>query len=378
MSLYYQPTKIHAGVNAIDQVGEIVKKYGKRCFLVTTADEILKPLYEKVKKNLTGLGIEVIHYDGALPNPTTEIVEIGVCLLKESPCDVVLAVGGGSSIDSAKAIAFLNQIEDINWEEIFQTYHSPFDDYELISKDVLPLISIPTTAGTGSQVTQAAVLSKGKEKITFFHPCLFSKECILDPTLMKTLPARISASTGFDAFTHAFESYINPNSSFLSRQDSLKAMRVIIEILPKVLVEPDNLELRMQMSFADTLAGRALANAGAAVPHPLSEIIGGICKVAHGEALAVVYPSFIKHTHKNYKEPFNEVANLFNNIYGDKGYLQLEVEVRKFLSKIGLKQHLKELDVEVEVFQEILDSPTLTFLPFGGKEALQNILRDAY
>ncbi|MDZ7548528.1 iron-containing alcohol dehydrogenase, partial [Clostridium perfringens] len=127
-----------------------------------------------------------------------------------------------------------------------------------------------------------------------------------------TLPPRITASTGFDAFTHAFESFINKRASLLSSMDSLKAMELIIENLPKVMKEPSNIKYREKMSMADTLAGRALANSGAAVPHPLSEIIGGIAHVSHGEALAVVFPPYIKKSFEENKEKFNRVAQLFN------------------------------------------------------------------
>ena len=221
MFQYYQPTRIHFGAGKLDQLGDICKRYGTRALMVTTPDAPLQPLYARVKQILQKEGIEVIHFDEVMPNPDAEIVERGFALLKEHPCDFVLAVGGGSSIDTAKAIAFANGADHIDWDHIFSAYDSPFTIDPSYSEQHLPLISVPTTSGTGSQVTQAAVITRGKEKITFYHTDNFSRECILDPELMLTLPVRMSAATGFDAFTHAFEAYITPRASHYSKMDSL-------------------------------------------------------------------------------------------------------------------------------------------------------------
>ena len=344
--------------------------------MVTTPDGPLQPLYERVKGYLTEGGIKVVHFDQVSPNPSAEMVEAGFEMLKAAQADFVLGVGGGSSIDTAKALAFTNGQEKIDWEGLFQTYSSPYVNYESYSDTVLPLITVPTTSGTGSQVTQAAVITKGKEKITFYHPQLFSRECILDPELMLTLPARITASTGFDAFTHAFESYINPRAAHFSEIDSIEAMKLVINNLPKVLADPKDITLRSNMSMADTLAGRALANSGAQAPHPLSEIIGGITHLPHGEALAVVFPSFIKHSTEKNREKFLTVAKLFDP--NAKEAEELYGFLTAFLKEIHLLITMKDLNVSREDFEEVLKSPILDFLPFGSREELETILRESY
>ncbi|MEG1475185.1 MAG: iron-containing alcohol dehydrogenase [Longicatena sp.] len=369
---YYQPTRIHFGVNELSTLGNICKPYGNTCMLVSTPDAPLQPLYDRVKALLKAEGIKVVHFDKVEPNPTVEIVEAGFHLLKQKHVDFILAVGGGSSIDSAKAIAFTYGKESIDWDEIFNTYDSPFENYESYSDKCLPLISVPTTSGTGSQVTQAAVITRGKEKITFFHADNFSRECILEPELMLTLPKRMSAATGFDAFTHAFESYINPRASYYSEMDSLEAMKLVIENLPKVLAEPTNIEYRKMMCLADTLAGRALANSGASAPHPLSEIIGGIVHLPHGEALAVVFPAFVKQMQKQNEEKFHIVANLFSNS------TDLYEAIVNFLQTIGLYKKMIDFEVSRTDFEEILASPILDHLPFGSRSELENILKDSY
>lgn len=373
---YCQPTRIHFGEGRLKEISSICARYGEKCFLVTTPDVPLQPLYDRVKCYLNKGGIHVVHFDQVSPNPSAEMVEKGFELLKECKADFVLAVGGGSSIDTAKTLAFCNGQEKIDWDELFSRYSSPYINYEVYSDSSLPLITVPTTSGTGSQVTQAAVITRGKEKITFYHPSLFSRECIIDPELMLTLPKRITAATGFDAFTHAFESYINPRASFFSEKDSIEAMRLVIENLVKLLEEPANITYRSNMALADTLAGRALSNSGAQAPHPLSEIIGGITHLPHGEALAVVFPPFIKYSLDGNREKYLQIAKLFKQ--DAESADQLYEYICLFLKKIGLFKTLNELGVDKKEFEEVLKSPILDVLPFGTREELERILRESY
>ncbi len=373
---YCQPTRIHFGAGRIREIGRICKRYGRVGFMVTTPDEPLRPLYEKIKGLLLEQGMETVHFDQVSPNPSVEMVQKGFEQLRESKASFVLGVGGGSSIDTAKTLAFTNGKDAIDWDELFCRYSSPYENYESYSDGVLPLISVPTTSGTGSQVTQAAVITRGKEKITFYHPQNFSRECILDPELMMTLPNRITASTGFDAFTHAFESYINPRASRYSEMDSMEAMRLVVENLPKVLKDPGNLEYRSNLAMADTLAGRALANSGAQAPHPLSEIIGGITHLPHGEALAVVFPAFIRHSIEANRKKYEKAARIFCK--EAKSAEELFELLVSFLKEIGLYRTMKEMEVDREAFEEMLQSPVLDVLPFGNRDELETILRESY
>lgn len=370
MFMYQQPTKVHFGVNALEALGSIARPYGKKCLLVTTPDQSLQRLYQRVIEFLAKEGIHVVHFDGVEPNPCIEMIEQGWELAKKEKVDFVLAVGGGSSMDSAKAIAFTYHEETIDWDCIFKNYTSPFISYPH-KEGALPLLCVPTTSGTGSQVTQAAVLTKGKEKITFFHPDIFAKECIQDPLLMLTLPKKLSAATGFDAFTHAFESYLNSNASDYSRMDSMEAMRRIIQYLPLVLKEPDNLVYRTQMCLADTLAGRSLANAGAVLPHPLSEIIGGITHLPHGVALALIFPSFIHYMELSYYKEFEAIAKLF----GDNSLYE---GIQQFLHTIGLNKCMKDFNITSTDLATMLASPIIDHLPFASRTTIEAILHDAY
>ncbi|HEY2419979.1 MAG TPA: iron-containing alcohol dehydrogenase [Neobacillus sp.] len=380
---YFQPSKIHFGRGRLNELSNIASKYGDKCLLVTTENVApLDKLYDRVKAILRNAAIEVIHFDKVLPNPTVEMVTEGFELAKSENVNFVLGVGGGSSIDTAKIIALTNGLDKIDWDYLFSTYTNPFEDYEKLTNKNLPLIAVSTTSGTGSQVTQAAVITSGTEKNTIFHNDNFSNECIVDPELMITLPPRITASTGFDAFTHAFESFINPKASIMTEIQALKAIELVVNYLPKAMEDGANIDYREQLAVADTFAGISLANAGAAAPHPLSEIIGGVTHIPHGEALAVVYPGFIKFFNDNYIEKFAIVARIFNveleTVSAKEAATALYDEITKFLSIVGLAKKLRDFNITDDQFEQIINNPILGVLPFASKEKLQEIMRAAY
>lgn len=380
---YYQPSRIHFGSGELENLAMVSSRYGRKCLLVTTPNVApLDKLFDRVKSILGGSEIKVVHFDQVLPNPTSEIVNEGLLMANESGVDFILAVGGGSSIDTAKIIALNYGLKEIDWDTLFSINTDPYKTYEVVSENRLPLIAVPTTSGTGSQVTQAAVISRGIDKNTIFHQDNFSTECIIDPELMKTLPPRITASTGFDAFTHAFESYISKRASLLTEIQGLKAMELVIENLPKALLDGSNSEYREKLAVADTLAGSSLANAGAAAPHPLGEIIGGLTNISHGETLAIVFPAFVKNTVAENRVKFARVARLFNKeldkVTDGMAAEALFDEIVSFLQTIGLYKSLRDFNVTPSELEGILGHPVLGFLPFASKETLQDILRQSY
>ncbi|EGT4046583.1 iron-containing alcohol dehydrogenase [Clostridioides difficile] len=380
---FYQPSRINFGQGSLSELPRIIGKYGKKCLLVTTPNvEPLDKLYKRVTLNLIEKGIEVVHFDRVEPNPTVELINEGFELAKKESVDVVLAVGGGSSIDTAKVLALTFGLEKIDWDYMFSTYTNPFKIYDKVSEKELPLIAVSTTSGTGSQVTQAAVISRGSEKNTIFHQNCFSKECIVDPELMLTLPDRITASTAFDAFTHAFESYINPNANDFTEIMSEKSMELVINYLPKVMEDKNNIEYRTKLAVADTLGGSSLANSGAAAPHPLSEIIGGVTHIPHGEALAIVFPKFAEKFYKDNIKKFAKVARMLNQelekVEDDEAAKTLGNEIESFLKRAGLKTKMSEFNVTKEQLEQITSCPVLGFLPFGKKEDLVEILEKSY
>ncbi len=310
---FFVPTQIRFGAGKLNELKTIAPTLGNRVLLVTRPRKgSLKATYEVVEKLLEEVGLSYTYFDEVIPNPTLEGVEKGIELAVENQVDFVIGIGGGSVLDTAKLIAFLTTPSGaIDWEAALSKYSNPFA-VGPSPDSALPFIAVSTTSGTGSHCTQAAVVSDTvkQEKITLFHSGLFPSIAIVDPELMCSVPPTVTAATGFDAFTHAFESFLGGRTSPLTEAMSLEAIRLIFENLPAVLKDPHNTSLRTRLAWADTLAGMCLANGGADLPHPLGEIIGGICpRIAHGETLAMVYPDFLKYKEPLSRDSFKKITN---------------------------------------------------------------------
>ncbi len=380
------PTEIHFGAGMVNTLGEKVSKYGKKCLLVTTSDQeaALKPLYDRVIDILIKCEIEVIHFDEVVPNPTVQSIEKAIGIVKSENISVIVAVGGGSSMDTAKAIAVFHGIEKIDWNYMYDNYTSPFADYESHGTP-LPLITVPTTAGTGSELTQAMIISDEttEDKMCIFHQDAFPLRAVIDSELTATMPARLTALTAFDAFCHAFESYVRKEASPFTRLIGEKSMTTIIETLPKLLNDLGNAEYREMMSLAAMYSGISLANAAATVPHPLSEIIGGIApRIPHGQALACLYPSFIAFQKTKTPEQCAALArmldkNLTNASTEDAADKAPEL-IREFLKSVGIGQGLTELGITAEEKEKMVNHFLLGVLPFGTKEELTAVMEGAF
>ena len=384
---FYQPTRIHFGAGCLNQVGSIVGKYGKKCMLVTTTntEDVLRPLYDRVKALLSEAGIQVVHFDKVVPNPTISGIEEAIALVHQEKVEVVLAVGGGSSIDTAKSITLFNGAGKVDWPKVFSTYTDPFAEYESPSPEVLPLVAVPTTAGTGSELTQAMVISdpEHNDKECIFHDKAFAKEAIIDPELMRTLPPRMTAITGFDAFTHSFESYLRDCASPYTRTIGMKAMSLIIETLPKLVKDTGNMELREKMAQAAMFSGISLGNAAATLPHPISEIVGGVApRLAHGQCLATLYPQYLRWQCTQAVEKCAAVARLFDPALSDKSDKEaadkLPLLMKEFLQSVGLYYSFSQLGLTEEELKLAEASHIFNFLPFAPKEVMVGILHDSY
>ena len=373
---FFTPTQLIFGSGRLEELKEVAPKYGSKCLLVCRPLEgSLKLTYQRVENLLNSVNVEVVFFDEIIPNPTIEGIEKGVITAVKNQVDFVLGVGGGSVMDSAKLIALLHDPEGvINWGKALISYDHPFN-YVASKQHTLPFIAVSTTSGTGSQCTQAAVISDNqkKEKITLFHLDLFPKVAIIDPELMTSVPAGVTAATGFDAFTHAFESYLGGRTSPLTKQMSFQAIELVIENLPKAIKEPNNIEYRIQLAWADTLAGMCLSNGGADLPHPLGEIIGGICpRIAHGETLAMVYPSFLEYKKNIAPDKFKEIA-VFLGLKKDPS--ELSSKIIELLNITDLSNACKRAELTQEEKNEILTHPLLTKLEPKNSDKIVSIMK---
>ena len=352
---YYAPTKIVFGEGKTARVGEITAQYGKKALLVTVPEfPAVASLYANVKQSLANAGVECTHFDGVIPNPTTDVVSAGAKMARECGAEVVIGLGGGSSMDTAKAIAVEATHQGTAWDYNCHTAGP--------SEKTLPIIAVSTTAGTGSQTTQCAVITKtaDKDKSAIWHSNIFPRVAIVDPENTYTLPASVTAQTGFDAFCHNFEAYLSVNSNRMVECMALDAIRLIVDNLPKVLANPLDKDARKAMAWADTLGGLTNASAGVTLPHGLGMQIGGHCPhVTHGQALAVFYPAFTRYTWASAVDKFANVARIFNPaLKAEPDEVAAErccEEIDSFLKTIGLWMGMEDLKIMREDIREIAD-----------------------
>ncbi len=352
---YYAPTKIVFGEGKTARVGEITAQYGKKALLVTVPEfPAVASLYANVKQSLANAGVECTHFDGVIPNPTTDVVSAGAKMARECGAEVVIGLGGGSSMDTAKAIAVEATHPGTAWDYNCHTAGP--------SEKTLPIIAVSTTAGTGSQTTQCAVITKtaDKDKSAIWHSNIFPRVAIVDPENTYTLPASVTAQTGFDAFCHNFEAYLSVNSNRMVECMALDAIRLIVDNLPKVLANPLDKDARKAMAWADTLGGLTNASAGVTLPHGLGMQIGGHCPhVTHGQALAVFYPAFTRYTWASAVDKFANVARIFNPaLKAEPDEVAAErccEEIDSFLKTIGLWMGMEDLKIMREDIREIAD-----------------------
>lgn len=356
---YFQPTEIVFGCGRIKEVGETVAKYGKRCLLVTVDKEkapSLVPLYDKVKASLKAAGVEVGHFTGVIPNPTTDCITEGAKMAEKFKADVVLGVGGGSSMDTAKAIAVEATHEGGCWDYLFYKE----EDNPISAEKTLPVIAVSTTSGTGSQVTQVAVVTNPavRDKSALYNPIIYPKVAVVDPELMLTVPEHITASTGFDAFCHSFEAYIHPNASPYIDLLAVESIRLVVENLPTAMKDGSNIAARSALAWADTLGGLCIANAGVTIPHGIGMAIGGMYPhVMHGEALAINYPKFTRFTWKSALRQFATLGRILDKSLEsepEKTAAQKSCELMdEFLKKIGMWLDLKGFDMPESEIAEL-------------------------
>ncbi len=345
-SVFYSPTRIIFGEGSLKRVGEEAKKFGSKVLIVTGKSSAKKTgRLDEVVDSLVSQNLRVEVFDKVEPDPSVETVEEGAKVAKKCAVDVVIGLGGGSPMDAAKAIALL------------MTNKGSITDYfgtDKVKEPAIPVIAIPTTAGTGSEVTKYAVVTDRKkilkQIIGSFHisPVL----AILDPVLTLSMPASLTANTGADALSHAVEGYVSTQSTPVGDILALKSISLIAESLPEAISQPGNLKIREKMLFASMLAGLVINSAGAGIIHGMGYFITLHYGAPHGLANALLMPEVME---------FNLVANpgKYKNIaeaMGKKveGLSENEaarlsvVAMREFLQKIGIPKNMKEIGVKEE------------------------------
>lgn len=296
------PVQVIFGEGSLKEIRSFVRSFGKHALLVTGGGPTSNlPAVEQLRGILAEEGLAVSYFSEIKSDPDVEVVEKGVSLAKERGCDFVIGLGGGSPMDAAKVIAArLNNEGDIaSWEGVGR-----------VPRRAKPLICIPTTSGTGSEVTCVAVITGGKrrQKMSIVSHYLYPVLAIIDPELTYSMPPQLTASTGMDALTHAVESYVSRKAWEPARVLSLKAVRLVFSFLERACQEGSDGEARRNMSMAAFLAGMAFTTSGLGLTHALAHALGSHFGVPHGVANAVLLPHVMRFNLVTCPEAFRELA----------------------------------------------------------------------
>lgn len=289
------PTKVLFGPNQLEMLHE-EKMPGKKCLVVISKGKSTKAngYLDRLYKQLDQVNVDYILFDKVQPNPTLVNVEEGAELGKKENCDFVIGLGGGSSIDAAKAIAIRITNESNYWDYI----RNGTGKSKPVENDPLPIVAITTTAGTGSEANPAMVITNEStnEKIGFFNPKSFPVFSIVDPTLMLTVPKNYTAYQGFDALYHAIEGYISNKHTPISDMFALTAIDNIYHNLPIVIDAPDNLEAREKVALGNSLAGCVLYLSSSTSQHSLEHSLSAFYpNLPHGAGLIMLSVAYLKY-----------------------------------------------------------------------------------
>lgn len=338
---YEMPTKIHFGVGVVSLLGDEAQRVGANKALITTDVGIRKAgLLTKAENSLRASAIEYLIYDGVTPNPEAVTVKEATDFARANGCDVVIGIGGGSSMDTAKAVAAM------------ATNPGDIMDYAGIDKiinDPLPVIAVPTTAGTGSEVTIWAVItdSKKKHKTGIGSFKMMPRVAICDPELTLSLPPRVTAETGMDALTHALESYVCTATQPISGALAERSIYLIGKHLRRAVARGDDILSRAGMLMGSLIAALAFNETRLGIAHSWASPIGAHFPISHGLVNSILLPNVMEYNLIGNPEKYARVAELLgentDGLNAMDGARKAVKAVRDLSKDVDLPQGLREV-----------------------------------
>lgn len=291
---FYLPTRLLFGAGCLSELGDCALP-GKKALLVTSAGQSVKRFgyLDRVRGQLTRAGAQAVLYDRITPNPTKDEVMAGAALCHEQGCDFVVGLGGGSSIDAAKAIAVMAGNPGDYWDYI----PGGTGKGKAVPSEPLPIVAITTTAGTGTEADPWTVITneETQEKIGFGYEKTFPVLSVVDPELMVSVPARFTAYQGFDALFHSTEGYLNRTASPISDLLALEAIRLVGKSLPHAVRDGADLEARADVALANTLSGMVESLSGCISEHSIAHAMSAFHpKLPHGAALIAISKAYYR------------------------------------------------------------------------------------
>jgi alcohol dehydrogenase len=387
---YENKSKLYFGSGSINEIGDICIKTGGKPMLVTTHSiedkmgfgKILDRVIDILSKNK----IQPIIFDRATLNPTTDSVDEAVETAIKEKVDYLIGLGGGSAVDTSKAIAVAAKTGKPIWN-----YLNGHEQKAEEILDALPVIAVDTTAGTGTAVTKFFVVTNSETKEKSGNGCVatYPAASIVDPELMLSIPEKVTSATGLDVLFHALESFVATKSNKISDMYAIEAIKLVKKYLPIAYNDGSNLEARENMALASMLAGYSIDSSTVVLAHSIAHAISGITGTAHGLAIASISDSWLSYTYPDAEDKINEVINIFGtDLAKSKGRKAQDAcrIINDFKSSIGVTLTLKDTGITESLFKKIVDDTFATmqycvdFQP-GKKireEEILKILVDSY
>lgn len=366
------PGQIISGAGALDMAEVSLGKLGKKAMIVT--DEVMIQLGNcaKVENALKNQGVEYAIYSEIVGEPTDVMIENGLNQYREEGCDFLVALGGGSPIDSMKAIGSLV----VNGGNI--------SDYmgKVIDVEMPPMVAIPTTAGTGSEATQFTIITDTKKDIKMLlkGKVLMPDLAVIDPQFTMTAPPKITAATGLDALCHAVEAYTSNKAQTLSDTFAMSAVKRIFRYLPAVFHDGQNEEARVQMSVAALEAGIAFNNASVTLIHGMSRPIGALFHVAHGLSNAMLMKECLSFALEGTYERFADLGRAVG--VAEAGDADQEASEKFLAALVKLTEELEtpslaEYGIEKEAFFNVIEKMAHDAMESGSPQNTRRLVTQA-
>lgn len=362
-NLFLMPECIYTGNDALDLAGEKIVKLGSKALIVTDNMLIKLGSVKKLTDLLDKNGIKYEIYSEIYSEPTDVVVNNGIKKYKECKCDFLIGLGGGSSLDTAKAVGAMI------------TNKGKINDYlgKVIPNPIPPLVAIPTTAGTGSEVTQFTIIADTERNIKMLlkGPHLIPRLAVIDPFFTLSAPPKVTSSTGLDALTHAVEAYTSRKAQPLSDTFAISAVKRIFKNLLKAYKNGSDVDARREMSIAALEAGIAFNNASVTIVHGMSRPIGALFHIPHGLSNAMLLNNCLKFALKGTPERFCDLAKA-TEIYRE-GMTELEGgqvfidAVEELCNNLNI-QTLEQFGVDKDKYFDNLDKMAEDALQSGSPQ----------
>ncbi|WP_395345226.1 iron-containing alcohol dehydrogenase [Ningiella sp. W23] len=378
------PSILEIGAGAIKKLPIILQSINcKRPCLITDETMVDLGFANMVMDILKGNGISLSVFSDVMPEPDEVSIQAAVDMVSSADFDCLIALGGGSAIDSAKAISLL------------ASHGGQMRDYKVphqVMQKSLPLIAVPTTAGTGSECTRVTIISDSKtsEKMLCMGPGLMPIAAIVDYELSLTAPFRISADTGIDALTHAIEAYVSKKANLYSDQQAVAAMKLIAPNLVTACEKPENHRAKEAMMLGACLAGIAFSNASVALVHGMSRPLGVHFHVPHGMSNAMLLPAITKYSLESAAKRYAQCALHMGLVASLNDIDECHSKLMAFLNQLNARlkvPSMSEFGIEQNPFKDLLDTMAEQALASGSpnnnpkvpsKECIIDLYRQVY